>query len=54
MTPNDKQSISKLLESAQKLQAELQIVSDRADDDALQMANNKLLIVIMWLEEANK
>ena len=53
MTNSDREAIRKLTERLQNAQAELRIVADRGDNHCLEMANNKLLVAIQWMQEAS-
>jgi len=53
MTNSDKEAIHKLTERLQNAQAELRIITDRTGDNCCEMANNKLLIAIQWMQEAS-
>jgi len=52
MNASDKEAIHKLTERLQNAQAELRIIADRAGKTSLDMAHNKLLLVIQWMQES--
>ena len=52
MTDHNRTRIDNLIAELTDTQGKLQVASDLIDSHELQMANNKLLMAIKWLEEA--
>ncbi len=53
MNPSDNEATKILIATLKEAQAQLRVIADRNPEHKREMADNKLLMAIMWLEEAD-